>query len=88
MIRDYQTWAFDLPSTHVHYAVFAFPPLTIDPLEPMKDTSVEIGRYRWRWWAWLVAGFHFRFRNFVSVAVMKVDGKGNVWIPLSWIRRR
>jgi hypothetical protein len=87
MIRDYQTWAFDLPSTNIHYAVIAFP--TIDPLKPAEeDASIELGRHKWKLVAWMIAWFHFRFRHFASVAVMKVDGNGNVWIPLSWIRRR
>jgi hypothetical protein len=86
MISDYGTWAFDSPSINIHYAVFAFP--IIDPLAPEDGVSIELGRYKWKLIAWLIAWFHFRFRHFASVAVMKVDGCGNVWIPLSWIRSK
>jgi hypothetical protein len=82
----FETWAFDLPPANIHYVVYAFH--AIDPLEPVQKEALEVGRYQWRLLAQVIAWFHFRFRNFVSVAVMKVDGNGNVWIPLSWIRRK
>ena len=78
MSRDYHTWSFDLPATSIHYAIYAF--LSIDPLAPAEKTYSELGRYQWKWLAWLLAWFYFRFRNYASVAVMKVDSNGNIWI--------